>query len=199
MLLSIAFFPPVEWFALLARCAGGSSYATVDSGGNYEKQSYRNRCTILSESGPLDLRFPIIHDGRRGIQEVRVDYSTPWVSKFKVAVESAYSSSPYFEYYRDGLFAILDSHPETLWELDWRIILFFCEKLGLPSPQCAGLEQGKSGTGDYRYSIHPKKERVLHVRPYWQVFRDRFGFVDGLSVMDLLFCEGPGALSYLMQ
>lgn len=197
MLLSIAFFPPVEWFAVLARCTGGGSLPVVDRG-NYEKQSYRNRCSILSESGPLDLRFPVVHNGVRRLDEVLVDYSTPWVQKFKVAVASAYYSSPFFEYYRDELFAILDSHPLTVWELDWKIIDFFCRKMGLPLPLEGSVSPLCSGKDDYRELIHPKKEKIFSVRPYWQVFRDRYGFVGGLSVMDLLFCEGPESICYLL-
>jgi len=198
MLLSIAFFPPVEWFALIARCAGGNILPVIDRGGNYEKQSYRNRCSILAESGRMDLRFPIIHDGKRKIDEVLVDYSTAWIPKFKLAVDSAYFSSPFFEYYRDEIYAILDAHPATVWDLDWSIMEFFCRKIGLPLPSEGIFDPRPLEKDDYRYSVHPKKERILTTRPYWQVFKDRFGFVDGLSVMDLLFCEGPESICYLM-
>lgn len=192
VLLSVAYFPPAEYFSVVRRF---SPNVFLDCSENYRKQTYRNRCRILTANGPEDLRFPIIHDGERRIAEVRVDYSTPWVQKTKTAIDSAYYSSPFFEYYRDELFAILDSRPETLWELDCSIINFFCARIGLPFPQTGSPDGGAEY--DFRETIHPKKKPVEVNRAYWQVFRDRFGFVPNLSIMDLLFNEGPESISYL--
>ena len=201
-LLSIAYFPPVEYFSIIGRlsCVSpqtGTSIcsAVIDDSENYQKQSYRNRCRILTANGPEDLRFPIVHDGTRKITDVRVDYSTPWISKTRTAIDSAYYSSPYFEYYRDDLYAVLNVRPDTLWELDYSIISFFCAKIGLPVPG-----RGKPSTEPYddmRDRIHPKRDPVEVNRPYWQVFREKSGFVPNLSIMDLLFNEGPESVSYL--
>lgn len=189
MILKTAYFPPVEYFAILA----GYSSVYLDASEKYQKQSYRNRCRILTANGPMDLRFPVIHDGNTGITSIRVDYSTPWVRQTEYAIESAYSSSPFFEYYKDELFRILDSHPETLWELDLSIIRFFCDKIGINAPHAASVFPEGEETAD----VHPKRPSGYRGREYWQVFRDKFGFVPGLSVMDLLFNEGPESLCYL--
>lgn len=212
LLLSTAYFPPIEYFAYLAKC---SIY--IEAQENYEKQSYRNRCRILTGQGVEDLRVPIVHNGARKITEILVDYSTPWVRQTKYAIETAYSSSPFFEYYKDQLFAILDSHPETLWDLDLQLIRFFCAKIGI-NPDirfteeyiCAvSAESPDHSTDslhplphesliDMRASIHPKRPLDYHGREYWQVFKDRFGFIPNLSIMDLLFNEGPESLGYLL-
>ncbi|MBP5172311.1 MAG: WbqC family protein [Bacteroidales bacterium] len=186
MLLSSAYFPPTEYFAVLARYS-----VRIDDSENYQKQTYRNRCRILTSNGVEDLRVPIVHDGKRRITEVRVDYSTDWVRRTKYAIETAYYSSPFFEYYRDELFAILDSQPETLWELNSRITDFFCRKIGI------ALQPGPDDGEDLRDVIHPKKAPYLKTREYWQVFREKFGFVGNLSVMDLLFNEGPESICIL--
>lgn len=186
MLLSTAYFPPVEYFAVLARYS-----VFIDPEENYRKQSYRNRCRILTSNGVEDLRVPVVHDGLRKITEVRVDYSTPWPRRTEYAIDTAYYSSPFFEYYRDELFALLDARPETLWELNGNITDFFCRKIGIV-PQW-GAREGE----DLRDVIHPKKAPYLQTRGYWQVFRDRFGFVGNLSVMDLLFNEGPESICIL--
>ena len=279
MLLSVAFCPPVEYFAHLAEY----SSVYVESCESYRRQTWRNRCRILAADGPVDISYPIVHDGERLITKIRVDYSTPWVRKMEQAVDSAYFSSPFFEYYRDDFFAILDSRPETLWELDLRTTEFFLRKIGLrtallptteflppsgqdgPSassgPGCPGQVRpvallksqicGDPATGlippkltfgplpltgprvgtpartsqplrrasgpsategetfegascrganngpDLRYSLSPKVPSGYAGRPYWQVFRQKFGFVGGLSVMDLLFNEGPESLTFL--
>lgn len=189
MILKIAYFPPIEYFAILA----GYSSVYLDASEKYQKQSYRNRCRILTANGPMDLRFPVIHDGNNGITSVKVDYTTPWVRQTEYAIESAYSSSPFFEYYRDELFRILDSHTETLWELDLAIIRFFCSRIGINPP----VVVYSFPEGEDMADIHPKRSSNYRCREYWQVFRDKFGFVQGLSVMDLLFNEGPESLCYL--
>ena len=189
MTLDIAYFPPVEYFSILAKY----SSVYLDTSGNYQKQSYRNRCHILTANGPMDLRFPVIHDGERKITGIRVDYSTPWVRATEYAIESAYSSSPFYVYYKDELFSILDSNPVTLWELDYLIISFFCRRIGIPEP-VVGVPEGIASE---KVEIHPKKPSSYIGREYWQVFREKFGFVPDLSVMDLLFNEGPESLCYL--
>lgn len=192
MLLSTAYFPPVEYFAILAKY----SVVYLEAHENYVKQSYRNRCRILTANGVEDLRFPIVHDGTKLITEVKVDYKTPWVRQTEYAIDSAYYSSPFFEYYRDGVFAILDSHPETLWELNLQLIRFFCSKIGLAT-DLRLTSSREFVADDFRDIIHPKKEAIMATAPYWQVFREKFGFVPNLSVMDLLFNEGPESICYL--
>lgn len=204
MLLPAAYFPPIEYFACMAKYS-----VVLDGSERYVKQSYRNRCRILTANGVEDLRVPIVHNGAYGIREVLVDYSTDWVRRTEYAIESAYSSSPFFEYYKDGLFAVLDSMPATLWELDVRIIGYFCEKIGIREPEvrigadgcgdglCAD-GHGAGGFGDGAAPvIHPKVASSYTGREYWQVFKQKFGFVPNLSVMDLLFNEGPESICYL--
>lgn len=187
MILPTAYFPPVEYFSILAKY----SSVSLDAAENYQKQSYRNRCYILTANGPEALTFPIVHDGSRLITQVKVDYSTPWLRRTEYALDSAYYNSPFFEYYRDELFAILDSRPETLWDLNYRIMEFLCRKIGIPAPSVS------SGGEQERPVIHPKVKSEYVGREYWQVFREKFGFVGNLSVADLLFNEGPESLCYL--
>ena len=197
VLLSTAFCPPVEYFAVLA----GYSSVFIDSVELYNKQSWRNRCRILSANGPLDLMVPVVHSSGRKIKGIRIEYTTPWVAKFERAVASAYDSSPFFEFYRDEFFAILDSHPETLWELNWQIIEWLCAKMGLAVPS-EGFPSADGTALDLRNAIHPKRPNTVLrdlglERPYWQVFAERFGFTPGLSVLDILFNEGPDAILWL--
>jgi len=195
--LTIAFFPPIEYFALLARY----SSVYVEACENYQKQSYRNRCRILAADGPQDLHFPVRHrDGTFSlpIREIEVDYSTPWVTKMERCIDTAYRSSAYFDYYREGLFSILDGQPRTLWELDMRILTWLLEKYGLRT----GIVPTERYAPEH-VDIHPKRPNSLLKelgveRPYYQVFADRHGFIPGLSSLDLLFNEGPAAQDFIL-
>ena len=213
MLLSTAYFPPVSYLALLAREMTLSpdrvlpSQVSLEACENYQKQSYRNRCYILAGDGVQMLQVPVVHGDSWLITDVRVDYSTPWVVRTQRALDTAYETAAYYEYYRDDLFALLDAQPETLWELNLKALHFLMEKTGV----ACTLEPTKAFVApdtqadDYRYSLHPKRpDTVLEElgldQPYYQVFQDRMGgFTQKLSCLDLLFNEGPDSIDWLKK
>lgn len=215
MLLSTAFFPPVSWFAAAAKDWGRvvvtnpSSFCDVylEAHENFQKQSYRNRCIIASANGPEAISVPVVHDGdifHTPITEIRVDYKDQWVKKAWRAIESAYSSSAYFDYYKDDIYAILSSGIPTLWDLNLRIIEFFIQKIRLGIHIVPTESYASAGNAlDYRNVIHPKRQNTIlkdldMEKPYFQVFAGKYGFQSDLSVMDLLFNEGPQSLLYLV-
>ena len=215
MLLSTAFFPPVSWFAAAAKDWGRvvvtnpSSFCDVylEAHENFQKQSYRNRCIIASANGPEAISVPVVHDGdifHTPITEIRVDYKDQWVKKAWRAIESAYSTSAYFEYYKDDIYAILSSGIPTLWDLNLRIIEFFIQKIRLGIHIVPTESYASAGNAlDYRDIIHPKRQNTIlkdldMEKPYFQVFAGKYGFQSDLSVMDLLFNEGPQSLLYLV-
>lgn len=221
LLLSTAYLPPVDWFAAVASdasLAGEISPASVvlEACEHYRKQTWRNRCTILTASGRENLLIPIVHgagecpatDGAAAppdrnvshipITEVRIDYSVDWVRAHEQAVASAYGSSAYFEYYKDELFALLESGESGLYAFNRRLIDWLLAKLHLPAALMDSRVFVKPENGDLRERLHPKKTPLYRCgRPYYQVFSAQFGFVEGLSVVDLLFNEGPDSLSVL--
>ncbi len=216
VLLNTAYFPPVSYFAAMAKEFTLSpdrvipSLVYVEACENYQKQSYRNRCCIYSGAGRQQLSFPIVHvNGSHNsipITEVKVDYSVDWVTRHERAIVSAYRTSAYFDYYADELFAILDSHPDTLFRLNWLITGFFISKTGLSADmKMTGsfVPYGSDLYGvDMREVIHPKKKNTVLAdldleKPYFQVFSGKYGFIPDLSIMDLLFNEGPDSLIYL--
>ena len=201
MLLSTAYFPPLQWFALAARC----KQASIEACERYQKQTYRNRCYILGPQGVQMLQVPVVHGASWAITDVLVDYSTPWVVRTERALDTAYESAAFYEYYRDGLFGILDSRPERLWDLNLKLTQWCLDRLHLPCvlEPTVSFASPETVADDYRFSIHPKRPdtiiRDLGIdRPYYQVFRDRMGgFTPGLSILDLLFNEGPDAVDFL--
>ena len=217
LLLETAFMPPVSYFAAIAEdftLSYGRVVSLVparlrlEACENYQKQSYRNRCRIYAAGGVESLTLPVVHEGGTSslpIREIRVDWSRDWLPRMERAIVSAYESSPYFEYYRDSLFDILESRPEKLFDLNIRLIHYFLGKIGISADIDFSTEYerpGETAPGirDLRGIIHPKRPSILQTeKPYWQVFAAKYGFKSDLSVMDLLFNEGPDSISYLKK
>ena len=213
LLLETAFMPPVSYFAAIAEdftLSYGRVVSLVparlrlEACENYQKQSYRNRCRIYAAGGVESLTLPVVHEGGTSslpIREIRVDWSRDWLPRMERAIVSAYESSPYFEYYRDSLFDILESRPEKLFDLNIRLIHYFLGKIGISADIDFTTEYERPGETapdirDLRGLIHPKRPSILKTeKPYWQVFAAKYGFKSDLSIMDLLFNEGPDSLS----
>ena len=192
------------------------SVVYIEACENYQKQSYRNRCRFYAADGVQTLSFPVVHEGgthKLPISEIRIDWSKPWLIQHKRAIISAYRTSAYFEYYQDELFGILDCRHERLIDFNMDILKFFIEKTGLAIDLRLTEEYSRDavitaadGTqtvcDDLREIIHPKRPdtilKDLHMeKPYFQVFAPKYGFQSDLSIMDLLFNEGPESIIYL--
>ncbi len=209
--------PPVEYFALMAQEMAISEDKTISSSlvwiegkENFQKQTWRNRSCIYASEGPLNLSYPILHEGRTHkipIQEIKIDYSEDWITQHKRAIISAYRNSAYFDFYSDELFAIFDSRLERLFDLNLQLIEFFIRKLMLVVDLRITTEYSFDGAiygKDYRDIIHPKKQNTILAdlgieKPYFQVFAQKYGFIPNLSVLDLLCNEGPDSIRYLLR
>ena len=202
-----------EMSGLINRRGDGSSLELspsvvyIEACENFQKQSYRNRCRFYGADGVQTLSFPIKHEGgthKIPISEIKIDYKTPWVQQHERAIVSAYRTSAYFEYYQDELFAILEHGYEKLFDLNMALIRFFIDKTGImvdirqTDDYCAV----PAGVEDLREMIHPKRSNNILAdlkleKPYFQVFSRKHGFQSDLSIMDLLFNEGPDSILYL--
>lgn len=213
-----------EMDGLTDRTDGGSSLELspsvvyIEACENYQKQSYRNRCRFYAADGVQSLSFPIIHEAgthRQPIADIKVDYSKPWVLQHQRAIISAYRTSAYFEYYQDELFAIFESRPEKLFDLNMSLLRFFIEKTGIKVDLRVTEDYSRDGLlvcadgtdiacEDFRETIHPKRpDNILAdyglEKPYFQVFSRKYGFQSDLSIMDLLFNEGPDSILFLKR
>lgn len=216
VLLTTAYFPPIEYLAAIANeCRFNPGITEVEPAvvyieacEHYVKQSWRNRCRFYAADGAQTLNFPVRHeDFGKPISQMRIDWKTDWLTRHERAIISAYRTSPYFEYYQDELFAILDSRPELMLDFNTQILRFFLRKTGIPADirftsewEAVTIEGHK--VTDLREAIHPKRPNSILKdlgleRPYWQVFSPKHGFIPGLSIMDLLFNEGPDSICYL--
>lgn len=218
VLLTTAYFPPIEYLAAIANeCRFNPGMTEVEPAvvyieacEHYVKQSWRNRCRFYAADGAQTLNFPVCHeDFGKPISQMRIDWKTDWLTRHERAIISAYRTSPYFEYYQDELFAILDSRPELMLDFNTQILKFFLRKTGIPADirftsewEAVTIEGHK--VTDLREAIHPKRPNTILKdlgleRPYWQVFSPKYGFIPGLSIMDLLFNEGPDSICHLKE
>src|SRR5574344_149891 len=208
-LFSTAYLPPISCLALMATDMGGKVY--IEACESYQKQSYRNRCRFYAADGVQSLNVPVVHENgtyQLPIREIKIDYSTPWLIRTQRAIVSAYETSAYFDYYKDDLFSIMDSRPQLLFDLDMALTRFFLEKVGIQADIRITQDFIPSGSNEYgedlREVIHPKRDndilkKLQLEKPYFQVFAQKYGFISNLSIMDLLFNEGPESILYLKK
>ena len=200
ILLSTAYLPPVEYFALLL-----SENTAIEREERYQKQSYRNRTVIMNGNGPLNLIIPTVHDGRMGVvKDVRIEYTTPWQRAHWRSIESAYNNTPYYLYYKDALKPFYEQEYERIFDFNLQLIQTLLKLLRIDKEISVTEHFIPYTENDTRLLIQPKQAKKADYpfrlkNPYYQVFEDKFGFTPNLSVIDLLFNEGPQAVNYLRQ
>lgn len=173
----------------------------IDENELYQKQTYRNRTTILTANGIQNLSVPVIRpQGKNSIvHEIEISYAENWVKDHIKAIESAYRNSPYYQYYSDQLIGILKKNHAKLSELNWDLIQFFIQKIGLAVQLQKSAESSNFSEHDFRKTLHPKVETGFKSYHYIQTFEERHGFHPNPSILDLLFNEGPNSISILQE
>lgn len=195
ILLSTAYLPPVQYMSALL----SADKVFIEAHETYPKQTYRNRCVILSANGPLPLVIPVIKPkgNHTGITEAIIDYSTGWNRNHWRAIESAYRTSAYFDFIADVLKPFYSNPFNTLWVFNHELLKAILDFLELPvniNFTSSFHKTAPEGVLDLRFAISPKvkmpKTGLPTTLPYFQVFEHRFGFIPNLSIIDLLFNEG---------
>lgn len=200
VLIELHYLPSLEYFCALQHF----DTIELEKCEHFVKQSYRNRCYINTAQGVEMLIVPLTSKhGKTLIKDVRIDHSKKWQNNHWRTIESAYRKAPYFEYYSDDLRTILYRNHDFLFDLNFEL-LSFCLKSIRYSPAIAvSVSYEKlppTHIFDLRSRINPKKPALDRnfYKPvvYHQVFGS--GFVENLSLIDLLFCEGPRAASLIL-
>lgn len=204
--LTTAYLPPVSYFFAVAH----SDRVLIEQHEAYQKQSWRNRCRILSTAGPEDLSIPVVKEERlsRPIRDIRIDYGEPWLQHHVRALEAAYNHSAFYDYYAGDLLPVLQRKPAFLFDLNMSLLEKLLELLGITTHVSLTEKYVKEYPAlfDGRNRIQPKyKGKSLLAeygceQAYYQVFVNRepgVGFIPDLSVIDLLSAEGPDAGAFL--
>jgi hypothetical protein len=198
-LLSTAYFPPTYYISLIYRAES----ILIETEENYLKQTYRNRFSILTANGSSSLTVPVLTESLKKnlIKDVKIDYSKRWQQVHLRALISSYKSSAYFEYYFDDIERIISSKPEYLLDLNLNSLSIVLKITGVNTAigYTGTFEPVLGSDHDFRYLISPKKEipGIFSLKEYYQVFSNKFGFVPGLSILDLIFNLGPDTIDYL--
>ncbi|MDX1349619.1 MAG: WbqC family protein [Putridiphycobacter sp.] len=196
-LLPIAYFGNVEYFWHIAQ----DPSIQIDTGETYQKQTYRNRCVVLGANGPLNLSVPVIRPNGQHTktEEVMISEAENWRQVHLKTLESCYNRTPYFEFYIDAIRVILETDYKYLHALTSALTLHLVTKIGLVSSPVIGNFKPTESTLDLRDVLSPKKQSDFFGYNYIQTFTERYGFVNNLSILDLLFNEGPNSICIINE
>jgi len=189
------YLPQPQYFAELLQ----DDTLEIDGFENFVKQSYRNRCRILTANGIDSLTVPVSGVGKKILaKDIKIDHSQKWLTRHCRAIQSAYGKAPFYEYYADDLFTIIKKQHKFLFDLSNDLLTQCLEflQLSVALNFTTGYSDFKNmPENDLRSKINPKKN-PNDINTYNQVaYQQVFGndFVDNLSVIDLVFCQGPQA------
>lgn len=193
--LSSAYLAPVEYYSAMAK----AEVVYFEHCDYYVKQTYRNRCHIAAANGVMALSIPVEKASSEKMltRDVRISDHNDWQLNHWRSIESAYNSTPFFEYYKDDLLPFYEKKWTFLWDFNQEIQTRVLELLEL-KPEIQLTDEYKitlnESVLDLRESIHPKKQDLqAEYKSYYQVFEQRFGFQPNLSIIDLLFNMGNEA------
>jgi len=199
VLLSSAYLAPIQYYTKLLFY----DEVFIEMHENYPKQTYRNRCKIYGANGELSLSIPVKKDAVKvKTKDIVIDYDTNWRKLHWKSIESAYRSSPFFEFYQDDLIPFYEKTYKYLVDFNMELQIMILEHLEMEvnikntKEFISNIDQ----VDDFRESIVPKKslsDESFHMYEYTQVFQEKHGFIPNLSIIDLLFNEGPNALELL--
>lgn len=230
-LLQTTYFGPIQWYQKLYRY----DHCLIEQYDSFQKQTYRNRCVIATANGVQALTVPIIHNGelkienydmsksgKKGnqnsqfsisnsqlVKDLRISDHNQWRRVHWNALQSAYSESPFFEYYADDLRPFFEKKYDYLIDFNEEIRQKVCELIDIHphveyTPEyishLSPLISHFSSLDDFRDVInakHPQPDDDFEAKAYWQVFQHKHGFQPNLSILDLLFNMGPESIFYL--
>ncbi|ELR70184.1 hypothetical protein C900_03869 [Fulvivirga imtechensis AK7] len=200
-LLDLHYLPSLEYFSCILKY----DQILIEREEHFIKQTYRNRCHILGANGVERLSIPVTGGNKKiKVKDIKIDYKQKWLNVHWRAIMSAYGRAPFYEFFADYLEGEFQKREKYLFDFNYRL-LTTCLKLLQINPDIIFTEKfdnhPESHIIDLRSVIHPKKSYTQNPfyrpLPYQQVFGK--GFVANLSILDLLFCEGPNAASRLRE
>lgn len=199
ILLHPTYFGPIDQFAAIV----GADRIIFENEDNYQKQTYRNRQYIYGANGKLLLNIPVKHqkkgDGHQKYKEVKIENDFHWHRDHWRSLQTAYRTSPFFEFYEDDFAPLYEKPARFLLDFNYRCLdlVFSCLSLDVHYSKTEEFIARPPHVTDLRALVRSKREDPKNQTPYLGVFEEKHGFLKNLSVLDLLFNEGPNAREYL--
>lgn len=193
---STAYFAPISYYKTLLN----GHKNVLDVYEFYEKQSYRNRCNIATANGIQALSIPVESKAKCLVRDIKISKHSQWQMQHWRSIQAAYQSSPFFEYFVDDLYPFFEK--DWLYLYDLNMALHNCVEQLLELNTNLELSECYceiDNALDWRSSIHPKKEPVVRTMPYYQVFAHKNGFMEDMSILDLLFNMGNESILILQN
>ncbi|MDM1520975.1 WbqC family protein [Myroides odoratimimus] len=199
ILIHPSYFPSISHFVAMLQ----ADKITFEMEDNFQKQTNRNRAFIYSANGKQMLNIPIKHSKelKQKYKDVRIEHAFGWQKQHFKSLEAAYRTSPYFEYFEDEIRPIFEGKPEFMLDLNLQIHEVLCSCLGIDLTYEQTKDYHKEVSNDItdlRTLINGKKDTNIYT-PYIQVFDEKHGYLNNLSILDLLFNEGRHAIDYLKK
>ncbi|MBM3176514.1 MAG: WbqC family protein [Bacteroidetes bacterium] len=197
VLIEPHYLPVVEYFCLL------SSFQTIilNNDGPFVKQGYRTRTVIQTANGLQTLIVPVKKRSHNApLKEVTIDHTYRWAEQHRRSIESSYRNAPFFEHYADDLFAVLESKHDHLVDLNTALLTICLKWLGWNKNVVVGSGdqfQAKELVNAIQAKKSHKERSFINPKPYYQVFGN--GFAENLSLIDLIFCAGPGSAQIVKE
>lgn len=169
---------------------------------NYQKQTYRTRLSIYTPQGKQDLYIPVKH--QKGVKQltrdIEIENTYKWQRRHFKSLQNSYRSSPYYEYYEDDLVPLFEKKEKYLIDflLKTQELSFEMLQIDIPIQKTAEYRMDYPSSEDFRFLENPKWVADKPFKKYTQVFESKHGFIPNLSILDLLFNEGPNAISLLV-
>ena len=189
------YFSPIsQYHALL-----NSNSITFEVEDNYQKQTYRNRCYIYGANGKQLLNIPVTipkSSKKTKSKDILVENAN-WQKQHYKSLEAAYNHSPFFEFYKDDLRKIFSKKYTYLLDVNLDSFNFIMDAMELFKEYTLSKTYEETKLNDFRNLADSKKKVEISSIPYIQMFDQKFGFLKNLSILDLLFMEGPNSINFL--
>jgi hypothetical protein len=200
LIIHPTYFPTVAHFVAIAK----AKTICFEAADNFQKQTFRNRMFIYGANGKLLLNIPTKHNkegNKTTYQEIEIENIEDWQKQHWKSIVSAYKSSPFFEYYEDEIKDLFFTPQTSLFQLNLSVIKIICEcielDINIKYTDEFIKEYDSEDCIDLRALVNAKKDIAPQFENYTQVFGDKHGYLNNLSILDLLFNEGPNTLNYL--
>jgi len=197
-LLPLLYLPPVSYFTALNQYKPD---VLMEKHEHFPKQTYRNRANIYSPDGALTLVVPVVKGSKMHTptKDVKISNDFRWQRLHWMSLESCYRRSAYFEFYEDDFARFYEQRFNNLFDYNAELLQMILKFLKMPVTLTYTDEYHRDYPElvDFRHSIHPKKDAATEQKPYFQVFEERKGFIKDLSIVDLLFNQGPQSANYI--